>query len=231
VLRKLVKDIATAASGLRSICDDLGDPNARTLSRAFKDRAAGLDHRIAQALRAWGAASSGRYDSQLCYNALRLLKGKDGGVINYIDTNHLDGLEKSRLQRKGGSYQLWHCLLCEFETKYYIRKARNAAIEHTEDTITLLEADIKYRAVLLAKSHLHRSSRQPLTFGCVLCLAQGRELVAKESGFKTEKGLVHHIGTYHNIRDLPRIFMEKLHFSTATAHKHGDRYDVKFLRA
>jgi len=228
VLRKLVKDIDAAASGLRSICNDLRDPNAPTLS---EDRAAGLDHRIAQALRSWGAISRGRYDSQLCYNALRLLEGEDEGVINYVDTKHLDGLEKGRLERKGGSYLLWNCLLCEFETKYYIRKARNAAIEHTEDTITLPEADIRYRAVLLAKSHLHRSSKQPLVFGCVLCLAQGRELVAKESGFKTEKELVHHIGKYHNIRDLPRIFMEKLHFSTATAHKPGDRYDLKFLQA
>lgn len=170
------------------------------------------------------------HGARLCVAARSLIDGHDDGHVNYIDTKFLTKNEKEKLWRQGGSFQYWKCSECGQEIKYYIRQSRTSMLLNTPEVCTF-DSKLKYRKAMLAKSHLHKvhTSTANLTFACLLCLADGKDLHRGRTAFHDAENLLQHLGKHHNATSLPSLLMNELRFVGPSQTEGSSLYDLKFL--
>jgi hypothetical protein len=162
-------------------------------------------------------------NSALCPCAARLLEGNDTGSFKPAQTsNHVEQCIK---RQKGGLFQDWHCSRCRVEVRFHV-SAKNTSLEAAEfpprkqDDLIV----IRWRDIWSAKSHL--ASHGVAKYACLLCMGQGKDLVRRQTAFDTDTDLARHIGSHHDSKSLPNIFMQRLWITKRSDTGEG-RSDLK----
>jgi hypothetical protein len=133
------------------------------------------------------------------------------------------------IKREGGCFQFWKCPDCGFRVRYHATRANSLDIEANDQISTSANGHITLRKVFLAKSHLHKLPDQRLRYACLFCIGSGKSLQGGSSAFAKEDELTSHIDKCHDIRSLPRLFMDKL-FVAAPDEMPEGRCDIQFHR-
>jgi hypothetical protein len=186
-----------------------------------------LNNRLSQVRNHWDLPFP-PHDSRprLCNSAKLLNSGRNTGKLEHAPLRPED---KQVIKREGGNVQFWKCENCSFRVRYHATHANSPGIETTNENRKPGKGYITLRSVFLAKSHLHMRQDQLLKYACLFCIGSGKSLTRDSSVFAKEETLADHIGKCHDIRSLPRPFMERLFVAAPDEIPEG-RCDIQFHR-
>jgi hypothetical protein len=186
-----------------------------------------LNNRLSQVFNGWDLPfppHNGRLS--LCNSAKLLNSGRNTGVLEHAELSNVD---RQVLKREGGCFQYWKCPNCGFRVRYHATRANSLDIEENGEIRRSGNGHITLRNVFLAKSHLHKQPGQLLRYACLFCIGSGKSLQGGSSAFAKEDELMGHIDKCHDIRSLPRLFMDRL-FVAAPDERPEGRCDIQFHR-
>jgi hypothetical protein len=187
-----------------------------------------LNNRLSQVFNGWDLpfpSHNGRLS--LCNSAKLLNSGRNTGVLEHAELSNVD---RQVLKREGGCFQYWKCPNCGFRVRYHATRANSLDIEENDEIRRSGNGHITLRNVFLAKSHLHKQPGQLLRYACLFCIGSGKSLQGGSSAFAKEDELMGHIDKCHDIRSLPRLFMDRL-FVAAPDERPEGRCDIQFHRS
>jgi hypothetical protein len=186
-----------------------------------------LNNRLSQVLDRWDLPFPPHNRRlSLCNSAKLLNSGRNTGVLEHA---HLRNVDMQVIKRKGGCFQFWKCPNCGFRVRYHATCARSLDIEATDEVRRPGKGHIALRNVFLAKSHLHKQPGQLWKYACLFCIGSGKSLQGGSTTFAKEDELADHIDECHDIKSLPRLFMDKL-FVAAPDERPESRCDIQFHR-